>query len=178
MSRREEEDRAFIQSIRESPEDDAPRLIYADWLEDHGDEPRAEFIRVQCELARLDPDHERQTALQKRQQELLSAHRANWLGPIEDSLSAHDHCAFRWGFPFELTIRPRSMVKVAEEIDRRVPAARVRPYGTFGDPALKAITKSPHMGWLTGLEWRYTGLAESGLVVLGEAENLPRCRPS
>ena len=30
--------------------DDAPRLIYADWLSENGDEARAEFIRVQCEL--------------------------------------------------------------------------------------------------------------------------------
>ena len=44
--------RAFIHSIREAPDDDAPRLVYADWLEDNGDPQRAEFIRVQCELAR------------------------------------------------------------------------------------------------------------------------------
>jgi uncharacterized protein (TIGR02996 family) len=28
--------------------DDTPRLIYADWLEDHGQPELAEFIRVQC----------------------------------------------------------------------------------------------------------------------------------
>ena len=44
---------AFLQSIIAAPDDDAPRLVYADWLEEHGGEPeRAEFIRVQCELAR------------------------------------------------------------------------------------------------------------------------------
>lgn len=46
---------AFLADIIEHPDDDAPRLIYADWLEDHGDASRAEFIRVQCELARLPP---------------------------------------------------------------------------------------------------------------------------
>jgi uncharacterized protein (TIGR02996 family) len=30
-----------------------PRLEYADWLDEHGDPAKAEFIRVQCELARL-----------------------------------------------------------------------------------------------------------------------------
>lgn len=43
---------AFLSAIRAAPDDDAPRLIYADWLEDHGEAARAEFIRVQCELAR------------------------------------------------------------------------------------------------------------------------------
>ena len=40
-------DDAFLQAIIENPDDDAPRLLYADWLEERGD-PRGEFIRVQC----------------------------------------------------------------------------------------------------------------------------------
>src|SRR5262245_36776173 len=43
----------FLQEILADPDDDVPRLIYADWLEEHGDPLRAEFIRAQCELARL-----------------------------------------------------------------------------------------------------------------------------
>ena len=43
-------DAPFLAQIAADPEVDAPRLIYADWLEEQQDE-RAEFIRVQCELA-------------------------------------------------------------------------------------------------------------------------------
>src|SRR5262249_28449408 len=42
----------FLRDIVAHPEDSAPRLIYADWLEENGDAARAELIRVQCELAR------------------------------------------------------------------------------------------------------------------------------
>ena len=35
----------FLAAIRENPDDDAVRLIFADWLEDQGDTDRAEFIR-------------------------------------------------------------------------------------------------------------------------------------
>src|SRR5690348_10440338 len=42
---------AFLASILENPDDDAPRLIYADWLDEQGRHDRAEFIRIQCELA-------------------------------------------------------------------------------------------------------------------------------
>src|SRR5260370_37026404 len=45
----------FLRAIDENPDDDGPRLVYADWLEEHGDTARAEVIRVQCELARLAP---------------------------------------------------------------------------------------------------------------------------
>jgi uncharacterized protein (TIGR02996 family) len=47
---------AFIQALIEAPNDDTPRLIYADWLEEHGDSERAELIRVQVERARLEMD--------------------------------------------------------------------------------------------------------------------------
>lgn len=36
---------AFLRTAQERPDDDAPRLVYADWLEEQGD-PQAELIRV------------------------------------------------------------------------------------------------------------------------------------
>lgn len=41
----------LLRDILEHPHDDTPRLVYADWLEDAGEGARAEFIRVQIELA-------------------------------------------------------------------------------------------------------------------------------
>lgn len=43
-------DDAFLQAILEAPDDDTPRLIYADWLDEHGDPARAEFIRLQYQI--------------------------------------------------------------------------------------------------------------------------------
>jgi uncharacterized protein (TIGR02996 family) len=37
---------ALLRSIVASPNDDAPRLVYADWLDEHGEPDRAEFIRL------------------------------------------------------------------------------------------------------------------------------------
>lgn len=44
---------ALIAAVNAAPEDDLPRLVYANWLREHGRDDRAEFIAVQCELARL-----------------------------------------------------------------------------------------------------------------------------
>jgi uncharacterized protein (TIGR02996 family) len=45
----------FLRVIAENPGDDAPRLVFADWLDEHGHPERAEFIRLQIELARTEP---------------------------------------------------------------------------------------------------------------------------
>jgi uncharacterized protein (TIGR02996 family) len=57
----------FLLEIRAAPEDDCPRLVYADWLEEHGQSERSEFIRVQCRLARLPDDHPDREGLQDRE---------------------------------------------------------------------------------------------------------------
>jgi len=41
---------AFLRAICAAPEDDTARLVLADWLEEHGERERAEFIRVQCAI--------------------------------------------------------------------------------------------------------------------------------
>lgn len=48
---------AFLAAIIERPDDDLPRLIAADWLDENGQPDRAEFIRLQCELARRPAGH-------------------------------------------------------------------------------------------------------------------------
>jgi uncharacterized protein (TIGR02996 family) len=41
---------ALCSAIIANPDEDTPRLVYADWLQEHGQEERAEFIRLQCRL--------------------------------------------------------------------------------------------------------------------------------
>ena len=51
------DEQSFLAAIYAAPDDDTPRLVFADWLQENGDEPRAEFIRIQCELERLYPGY-------------------------------------------------------------------------------------------------------------------------
>jgi uncharacterized protein (TIGR02996 family) len=45
------DDQGFIDALLERPMEDATRLVYADWLDEHGD-PRGEFLRLLVEAAR------------------------------------------------------------------------------------------------------------------------------
>jgi uncharacterized protein (TIGR02996 family) len=79
------DEKALLSAIWEHPHEDTPRLMYADWLQEHGGKAgpaRAEFIRVQCELARLDEWDDGFAALKAREQSLLKAHARKWLAQI------------------------------------------------------------------------------------------------
>jgi uncharacterized protein (TIGR02996 family) len=72
-------DQEFLQHITANPDDDAPRLVFSDWLEEHGDDERAEFIRVQVQRASLPTWDAAQVGLRIREQELLTRHGETWL---------------------------------------------------------------------------------------------------
>jgi uncharacterized protein (TIGR02996 family) len=91
-------------------EDDAPRLVYSDWLEEHGDAIRAEFIRVQCALWDKSPADEDYPDLIERHRELRVQMEDHCLEPQlpagvgfhDSSLSAHDDSAsaYHRGFAY------------------------------------------------------------------------------
>jgi uncharacterized protein (TIGR02996 family) len=70
--------RDFLEVILAHPDEDTPRLLYADWLDEEGDSARAEFVRVQIERARLPHWDARQVRLRLREQELLEQHGQEW----------------------------------------------------------------------------------------------------
>src|SRR5262245_19778622 len=76
---------AFLAAIHEAPNDDAPRLVFADWLDENGHPERAEFIRVQVEMKRERMEHGRVTL---RSDELFVRQRAifrrDWSRPVRE----------------------------------------------------------------------------------------------
>jgi uncharacterized protein (TIGR02996 family) len=93
MTAPEDQQAAFLAAIRDDPDDDAARLVFADWLEDHGDSARAELIRIQCALADLEQDDPSREELQRREGDLLFQHGADW----RDSPPPDVQVAFRRG---------------------------------------------------------------------------------
>ena len=69
----------LIAAIAASPDDDAPRLVYADWLIERGD-PLGELIQLQCRLALTDESNRR--AMRIAENKLLAAHHAAWIEPL------------------------------------------------------------------------------------------------
>jgi uncharacterized protein (TIGR02996 family) len=79
---------ALLAGVAAKPDDDLPRLVTADWFEEHGQPERAEFIRLQVDIARNPRgscDRPARGSRRWRASRLLAAHRKRWaaeeLGP-------------------------------------------------------------------------------------------------
>ncbi|MDY3553582.1 TIGR02996 domain-containing protein [Gemmata sp. JC717] len=109
---------ALLDAIREQPDEDTPRLAYADWLDEHapdgkpsparGPSARADYIRVQCRLAERPYDDPEYPALLELEEELarwLDAHAADTHPELPADLewgrsfSYGGDGAYRRGFP-------------------------------------------------------------------------------
>jgi uncharacterized protein (TIGR02996 family) len=79
------EEDALLQAILFSPRDDAPRFIYADWLEEtrqSANVARAELIRVQIALERLPETAPEWPELVNREEKLLRRYWKTWQQPF------------------------------------------------------------------------------------------------
>ena len=87
---------ALLRTISDDPHDDAPRLVFADWCQENGDEDRAEFIRLQIERSRLPEFDPSQAELQARELRLLGRNGTRWCDGLPTIVR------FRRGFPDEM----------------------------------------------------------------------------
>ncbi len=104
---------ALLRAILDDPQADDRRLVYADYLEENGQQQRAEFIRVQVALAAheravadgIEPDNpfapgylifSKRQALNARMHDLLCKHAWEWLKV--EGLATYSS---RVGFPME-----------------------------------------------------------------------------
>ena len=112
---------AFLAAIIARPEDDLPRLVYADYLDETGDPDRAEFIRVQCELARRGASDPARACLQDRSEQLLRANRPQWIVPGLRGVQS-----FRRGFVEAVRTSAESLLSAAGTLFRTTPVRELR----------------------------------------------------
>ncbi len=123
---------AFLADITAHPDDDTPRLILADWLDDHGESERAEFIRLQVESSRLGENDPRSVALDARAEAILAERENDWLGKWTDRLV---RWTFRRGFLDAVTLLPQTFLDHGEDMFAQFPVQRVRLVDPDGEGA-------------------------------------------
>jgi uncharacterized protein (TIGR02996 family) len=125
------DERAFLNAIIAAPDDDLPRLVYADWLQENGRPERAEFIRLQCELAQVriaDPQgRERYDKLTSRLRGLQIAHLRVWEKEATDGLPTNRQLSvlFGRGMVAEVSCTAKYFLEHGEQIISQLPLRRI-----------------------------------------------------
>ncbi len=141
------DDASFIAAILAAPDDDAPRLVCADWLEERGQPERAEIIRVQVSLAAAEPygDTLALGILRRREGELLGnplrRQRWDWAGQVFKALNAD--WEWRRGFVDAVVCRWEDWRDHGDAILKAQPVREVRLtawpfFDHSGEPASRA----------------------------------------
>jgi uncharacterized protein (TIGR02996 family) len=72
----------FLQTIKEQPDDEVSRLVYADWLDDQ-DDKRGAFLRLHVLLRQMSPDHPHRVRAEHELSLLRRGIDTAWLSIIE-----------------------------------------------------------------------------------------------
>lgn len=188
-----DESLCFFREIVAAPEDDAPRLIYADWLEERGD-PLGALIRIQCELARLETEGPRYVDLRLEEWNLLHEYGAEWDGTLPKWVSAFER---RRGFvervalPYgkfheraellfdehpirDLTLegRPERLTRILEEpLMLRVESLSL---AFLDDEGLRSVVESPYLENVRSLRFLDGRFTRSGMRAIAWYAEWPR----
>jgi uncharacterized protein (TIGR02996 family) len=157
----------FLRAIAEDPDEDAHRLVFADWLDDHGSPEQAAFIRVQCALARLPMDHQARQALRAEEARLKPAVEAllprlrgiTW-GTFERGLVTYVRAA-----------TPAAFRRHATRVAVTMPIVKLGLMDTTG---LAALARVPQIALLREMPLANNHLTEADLVPILESPHCPR----
>jgi uncharacterized protein (TIGR02996 family) len=191
------DERPFLDAALARPQDDGPRLVYADFLEQTGDPAdaaRGELVRVQLALAR-NPDD---PALHNLQADLLQRHYAAWTAPLRGFVGGVE---FRRGLPDVVSVEAVEFLDRGDELFRTLPVRRVQflnaapvmpllaqcPFlahvreldlcwNDLGNGGVHLLARSPHLKRVESLDLSFNGLDDAGVTLLAESSALPSLR--
>ena len=194
-------DEAFLEDICAHPDDDATRLIYADWLDDRGDSARAEFIRVQVERRKKSVEDGRYRDLLTREEALVQEYEARWRAelPALEGVNWED---FSGGFveavfvnDVEVFLRHAAALFAVAPIRRlqvghidaadalrlsecadlsRLTELNLGNNPTLGPVGLQTLSRSPHLTNLRALLLHYNDLGNGTVEHLAQSPFLFR----
>jgi uncharacterized protein (TIGR02996 family) len=196
-------DAAFLRTILADPDDDAPRLIYADWIDEQGDADRAEFIRLQIRLARMSYSDPEASGVHMRAEELRHAHHVEWM----EQLPQFEHVqwqvfhrgfisAVRFDHPDEYQAHAREIFSAAPVRElrlhqfypkeammlatsgylRRVRVLDMSDGNSIGNTGVEALMDSPHLRDLAVLKLARNSFGSAGVRAIAQSSHVRKLR--
>jgi uncharacterized protein (TIGR02996 family) len=161
---------ALLASVLAEPEEDTPRLIYADWLEENGFSERAEFIRIQCEIAKWEGTNRNQfqtARLLMRCDALLKQYSHAWREELCQHLQVDPylHLQFRRGFVEILGCRTSWFIDSGAKLFDLTPLRRVSlRRATLNE--IQILAQCAHLERVTHLRFDAEEIGDEGVRIL------------
>jgi uncharacterized protein (TIGR02996 family) len=160
---------AFFRAIEANPDDDTPRLVIADWLDENAasdaDHARAEFIRVQCERAR-ETAAERREELEAREKQILDERGPTWSKSLPAGLY---WTTYTRGFLDPVYIGP-VFPRVAEQLAQMMPIHHLRLFKAR--VVMAAIAACPQLALVRHLTMVSNVLRNADMTALAASPHL------
>ncbi len=164
---------ALIRAIIDHPEDDLPRLVFADWLEEHGAALRAEFIRAQIELTQLQFDEKRRVDQTHRVYSLTQQLESELKAEFPIGLRRIDH--WERGFAASAIWSAQAILETKQSA-AVVPPTRVQIFVDVPPRELPQVFASPLLFGVQELRFAGEPIGDLGAAALAQATNLSRLR--
>lgn len=166
------DEEAFLSEIVAAPDDDGPRLIYADWLEEQGD-PRGTFIRTQCGIAKLHEGDVRLTKLRCVVRQLFEDNKARWIPRLRRR--SVEGVTFTRGFPQAVSLQGEEFLRDGPGLFKAVPTLRAVRIGGMRHEMI-ALARSSCLALPSELSFERGAPASDDLEVLARSEHLKHLR--
>jgi uncharacterized protein (TIGR02996 family) len=162
-----DEQAALLAAICAEPDEDTPRLVYADWLQEHGDEEQATFVREAVRLEWLsDSEDEKRQQIAKRLDGIEARNGRRWLDAIgiEGVEAVYDRGMVEGVFYHDID----AFLASASVLFSRVPVRELTVYGLGGyEPLPDPLHKLIAMPEFTRL--RALHLSNGGLPIFSDS---------
>jgi uncharacterized protein (TIGR02996 family) len=160
----------FLADILAHPDDNVPRLVYADWLDEHGDPVRADFIRVQIEKLQVSLEDDRGEELRVREGRLLFGQMQAWR--TQWGMKTAD-LRLRRGFVEWLGISAAQWVRHRKKVVAATPL-RDLSLSELKLPSLRTVLKSDTLAGLRLLDLSDNELGDELAVQVAQAPHVSR----
>jgi uncharacterized protein (TIGR02996 family) len=161
---------AILGTICDHPDDNAPRLVYADWLDENGDPERAEFIRWQIEIANLDPTSKRYEEIFPKMRAKLSRKGKEWAGNITNRIG--QQILFRRGFIEQISVLVGELRKTYDMVLSKQEPLRKVTVKLCPNREILQVMQMPHPPTVNTLEFKKSKINDGGLLGIASLPNI------
>ena len=170
------ENQDLLQAVLATPDADEPRLAYAAWCDQHGDEDtrlRGEFIRLQLTLANIEKGITQGDTyeLRFREETLLDVYGSLWAAPLSDLVTGVEYDR---GFVELLTLSAARFLEHAPDLFRLAPIRHLTL--TNVAEVAEALFASSHLRTIRSLKLKRCDLTDAHAHLLADAPSLGQLR--